>query len=153
MAAGELIDPAFGGVPGAIAGGRAGAMGGAQIGSNIGSVVGSWIEDQILLMSREEAFEDAAAEVTGSGDRNCPRLESNPKHHKNSKSPEPDNVKELYRRSIEDEDGRRWAKDENGIIHRFSAPSNGRTHWNGSTGGSKPIKPGNIPPEIGRRLK
>lgn len=38
---------------------------------------------------------------------------------------------------FEDANGVRWAQDENCTIHRFSAPSNGRTHWNGSTGGDK----------------
>ena len=70
---------------------------------------------------------------------------SNPKHHPNSESPEPDNVDELYNKSIADENGVRWAKDEEGVIHRFTKPSNGESHWNGSTGGSDPIKPQNLP--------
>jgi RHS repeat-associated protein len=81
-----------------------------------------------------------------------PRLVSNPKHHPNSKSPEPKNVSQIYKRSIADRSGVRWAKDENGVIHRFSRPSNGETHWNGSTAGHDPIQARNIPNEIVKRL-
>ena len=84
---------------------------------------------------------------------NRPGLVSNPKHHPNSESPEPHNVKEIYNKSIEDKQGRRWAKDEKGVIHRFSKPSNGKSHWNGSTAGPKPIKPQNIPHDVRRKLK
>jgi hypothetical protein len=81
-----------------------------------------------------------------------PTLESNPKHHPNSVSPEPSNVDELYNNSAADSKGVRWAKDENGEINRFSKPSNGKTHWNGTTDPNTvdPIKPQNIPNEIKR---
>lgn len=79
-------------------------------------------------------------------------LISNPKHHPNSKSPEPRNVRELFKTAIEDKNGVRWAKDENGIVHRFNRPSNGEAHWNGSTAGDKPIQMRDIPPEIKRAL-
>ncbi len=77
---------------------------------------------------------------------------SNPKHNQNSKSPEPKNAQELFDRSIADNKGVRWAKDSDGTIHRFSAPSNGESHWNGSTAGSDPIRENNIPIEIRRAL-
>jgi RHS repeat-associated protein len=76
---------------------------------------------------------------------------TNPKHHKNSVSPEPKNVDELYENSVVDKNGVRWSKDADGTVHRFTKPSNGETHWNGSTAGVDPIKPQNIPVEI-RRL-
>ncbi|MGR4876187.1 RHS repeat-associated core domain-containing protein [Pseudoxanthomonas sp. LARHCG66] len=86
-------------------------------------------------------------------DDDDPSLTHNPKHHQNSQSPEPKNVRELYRQSILDRNGVRWARDENGTIHRFSRPSNGETHWNGSTGGDKPIQMRNIPNEVLKQLK
>lgn len=82
-----------------------------------------------------------------------PRLISNLKHHPNSASPEPSNVQELFEKSIEDGSGVRWAKDPNGAIHRFSRPSNGETHWNGSTVGSDPIRMDDIPIAIRRLLR
>jgi hypothetical protein len=83
------------------------------------------------------------------GDPETKRV-TNPKHHPNSKSPEPKNVDQLYENSVVDKNGIRWAKDADGTIHRFSKPSNGETHWNGSTGGTDPIQPQNIPVEIRR---
>ncbi|MGH9593419.1 MAG: hypothetical protein ACRD5L_10040, partial [Bryobacteraceae bacterium] len=62
-----------------------------------------------------------------------PKLITNPKHHPNSMSPQPKNVEELFKKSISDENGVRWAKDDDGAFHRFSKPSNGESHWNGST--------------------
>ncbi len=78
---------------------------------------------------------------------------SNPKHHKNSNSPEPDNVEELYEKSVMDKNGVSWSKDANGTINRFSKPSNGECHWNGSTSGSDPIKLNDIPNEILKLFK
>jgi len=84
------------------------------------------------------------------------RRVTNRKHHKNSKQPEPDNAQELYEQSVESTekpDGTRWARDSEGVIHRFVKPSNGKTHWNGSTdarGGRKPISGNDIPPDIKR---
>ncbi|WP_221262863.1 RHS repeat-associated core domain-containing protein [Sphingomonas kyeonggiensis] len=77
--------------------------------------------------------------------------ESNPKHHKNSQSPEPENVRELYSKSVQDKSGVRWTRDSDGVFHRFSRPSNGKTHWNGSTSGNDPIQLRNIPNEILKR--
>ena len=84
-----------------------------------------------------------------------PKLVGNPKHHQNSESPAPSNARELFERSIEDGRGRgtRWVKDGDGVIHRFSPVDQGRTHWNGSTAGPRPIKEDVIPPEIKRALK
>ena len=82
-----------------------------------------------------------------------PTLTSNPKHNPNSPSPEPSNAQELFDNSIADENGTRWAKDDNGVIHRFSSPSNGQSHWNGSTAGPNPIQERNIPIGIRRALK
>jgi RHS repeat-associated protein len=83
-----------------------------------------------------------------------PALESNPKHHPNSVSPEPAKVDELYDKSVADSRGVRWAKDEKGEINRFSKPSNGATHWNGTTDPTTvdPIQPQNIPNEIKKLL-
>jgi hypothetical protein len=80
------------------------------------------------------------------------KLISNPKHHPNSASPEPTNVQELYDESIVDNNGVRWAKDAEGNLHRFSKPSNGETHWNGSTVGDKPIRTQDIPNYIKKAL-
>jgi hypothetical protein len=80
-----------------------------------------------------------------------PRV-TNPKHHPSSASPEPVNVDKLYQNSIMDKDGVRWAKDADGTIHRFSRPSAGERHWNGSTGGVDPIDARDIPIEIRRQL-
>jgi hypothetical protein len=77
-----------------------------------------------------------------------PRLVTNLKHNPKSASPQPTDVQELYSRSIEDVQGVRWAKDDKGVIHRFAAPRNGETHWNGSTAGADPIQERNIPPPI-----
>ena len=81
------------------------------------------------------------------------RRVSNPKHNPNSASPEPKNVQQLFEHSIEDKNGVRWAKDSDGTIHRFSKPSNGESHWNGSTKGSNGIRTEDIPIEIRRALK
>ncbi len=83
----------------------------------------------------------------------APRLISNPKHNPNSASPEPSNVQELFDKSVEDSTGVRWAKDSDGTIHRFSRPSNGETHWNGSTAGPKPIRTEDIPIQVRRVLQ
>jgi RHS repeat-associated protein len=77
-----------------------------------------------------------------------PNLVSNPKHNQNSASPEPQNAQELFKNSVVDKNNVRWAKDADGTIHRFSKPSNGESHWNGSTAGPKPIKMNNIPNDI-----
>jgi RHS repeat-associated protein len=82
-----------------------------------------------------------------------PELIHNPKHHPNSPSPEPANAVELFNNSIPAKDGTRWAKDERGVLHRFSKPSNGQSHWNGSTGGKRPIREQNVPDEIKKELK
>jgi hypothetical protein len=91
--------------------------------------------------------------VPPAGGGNAPRRVTNPKHNANSNSPEPANVQELFDRSIVDQNGVRWAKDADGTIHRFSRPSNGESHWNGSTAGNKPIRMNNIPIEIRRALQ
>ena len=85
--------------------------------------------------------------------RQRPKRITNPKHNPNSASPEPANVDELYDESIEDKGGTRWAKGKDGVIHRFSRPSNGETHWNGSTEGPNGIREQNIPNAIRRLLK
>ena len=87
--------------------------------------------------------------VTGAGGKRV----TNPKHNPNSASPEPRNAQELFDKSIADKSGVRWAKDADGTIHRFSAPSNGESHWNGSTKGPAPIRMDDIPIEIRRDLR
>jgi hypothetical protein len=73
---------------------------------------------------------------------------TNPKHHPRSASPEPRNVNDLFRRAIwEEGGGPGWVRDANGTIHRFSPPSNGTTHWNGSN-----IPENLIPNEIRKAL-
>jgi|GEM_PF-6662377 len=69
-----------------------------------------------------------------------PRLVSNSKHNQKSASPEPKNADDLFKSSVADKSGVRWAKDANGTIHRFSAPSNNESHWNGSTAGPRGIQ-------------
>jgi hypothetical protein len=81
-----------------------------------------------------------------------PRRVTNPKHHPHSKSPEPANADELFNKSIVDKHGVRWAKDADGITHRFSKQSNGESHWNGSTSGPKGIRPDDIPNDIRNAL-
>ena len=82
-----------------------------------------------------------------------PERVTNPKHNPNSASPEPSNAQELFNRSIVDNKGVRSAKDADGVIHRFSAPSNGQSHWNGSTAGVKPIRMDDIPIAIRRAFQ
>jgi RHS repeat-associated protein len=77
---------------------------------------------------------------------------SNGKHHPNSKNPEPKNAKDLFEKARIDGKGVRWAVDENGNIHRFSADSNGFSHWNGSTADAVPIREESIPIEIRREF-
>jgi hypothetical protein len=81
------------------------------------------------------------------------RRVTNPKHHPGSVSPEPANVDALYRQSVWDENGVGWARDADGVIHRFSAPRNGEVHWNGSTSGVDPIRGNEIPNEILKALQ
>jgi hypothetical protein len=69
-----------------------------------------------------------------------------------SSSPGPKIVEQLYNESVSDQNGVRWAKDANGVIHRFTRPTNGEVHWNGSTAGSESIQPNNIPIQIRRLL-
>jgi hypothetical protein len=86
-------------------------------------------------------------------EQETPTLVTNPKHHQNSRSVQPNNVAHLFATSIVDPNtGVRYAKDANGLIHRFSAPSNGQTHWNGSLNGSSGFRLENIPMDIRRQL-
>jgi hypothetical protein len=98
------------------------------VGSVVGGTAGQAAADFVMNMMEGDGDGDPCEEET-------PRRVTNPKHHPNSKSPEPENVQELFARSLVDKKGVRWAKDSDGIIHRFSRPINGETHWNGSTGG------------------
>jgi hypothetical protein len=83
-----------------------------------------------------------------------PTLITNPKHNPNSVSPQPRNFMDLFRNSIPDASGVRWSIDQSGVIHRFSAPSNGQVHWNGSTATpNRPIQERNIPNEILTQLR
>lgn len=98
-------------------------------------------------------YNNSSSDEDGDQAANCPpKRFTSPKHHKNSNSPEPDNVDDLFDKSIVDNVGRRWVKDEEGVIHRFSKPSNGETHWNGSTSGEDPIRTEDIPNEIRKQL-
>ena len=105
---------------------------GRQAGALFGGLVADWVQ---------------STEVGDPSDR--PNLTHNPKHHQNSESPEPNNSKELYVNSRKStENGTYWSMDGDGELHRFSRPRNGDTHWNGSTGGSRPIRPGSVPSDI-----
>jgi hypothetical protein len=91
---------------------------------------------------------------------NCatkPSWTHNPKHHKNARgksSPEPDNARELFDSAIPSKDGGAWwAKDANGVFHRFSAASNGQSHWNGSTAGPNAIPMNQVPNLIQKALE
>ncbi len=95
-------------------------------------------------------FMSALGESGGGGGT---RRITNPKHHAGSQSPEPRNAQELFDRAIEDRNGVRWARDADGTIHRFSAPSNGESHWNGSTAGARPIRMEDIPIEVRRAYR
>ncbi len=86
------------------------------------------------------------------GKASAPKRVTNPKHHPNSACPEPKNAQELFDNSIVDSNGVRWAEDSDGTIHRFSKPSNGESHWNGSAGGIKPIRKEDIPISIRKAL-
>jgi RHS repeat-associated protein len=111
------------------------------------------VDDYNSLIPHVKQDDDSGMPPMPSGFGPKPKLTSNPKHNPNSASPEPNNVKDLFDQSIEDSRGVRWAKDSDGTIHRFSRPSNGETHWNGSTAGPNAIREGDIPVEIRRALK
>jgi hypothetical protein len=124
------------GITTGISGGAATLGGVASAATAAGSVyAGAGVLDGIVMMSQ------------GNDERM-----TNSKHNINSSSPEPSNVDDLYKNSIQDKSGVRWAKDENGIIHRFSKVSNGQTHWNGSTSGNHPIRMDDIPIDIRREF-
>jgi len=147
--AGEEIGGFGGGVGGGYAGGAAagkvvrivGSKAGG-CGGNPGPGEGAPIEEQPLQEQQAQQQQGKATERV-----------TNPKHHPNSASPEPTNAQELFDNSIVDSKGVRWAKDADGTIHRFSKPSNGQSHWNGSTGGADPIRLEDIPIAIRRALR
>jgi hypothetical protein len=113
------------------------ALGGAAIAIH-GGYVGYQGASNLIKMEMRGRGGEKPQLPDQSGPR--PTRVTNPKHHPKSASPEPANVDELYQHSIVDAKGVRWAKDpETGIIHRFSKPTNGETHWNGSTG--TPVDP------------
>ena len=87
-------------------------------------------------------------------EHNNRKYKSNPKHHKNSRSPEPSNAEEMFNKSIKDPEqpNKFWYKDANGTIHRFQV-ANDEFHWNGSTVGENPISPNDIPIDIKRLPK
>lgn len=166
---------AVAGPPGAVVGAAGGALGGAVLGGGTGLVLGVqdgvprgrrigkalsdyvFHADQTADKHPDQPTDQCAGNCDQSGEANKaeppPRRITNDKHHPNSESPEPKNAQELYDKSIPARDGTRWAKDEDGVIHRFSKPSNGDTHWNGSTSGPRPIRENNIPPEIKKAFK
>jgi hypothetical protein len=113
-------------------------------------ITGADRPDEVAAITR--GANSAAPAGAPPPDDDKPTRATNPKHHANSQSPEPENAQELYENSVADKNGVRWAKDADGNIHRFSKPSNGETHWNGSTAGSDPIQSQNIPVEIRRLL-
>jgi RHS repeat-associated protein len=131
-------------VPAAAASASLAAHGAVTVATGVGNLLKGPVQS---LMGATSEGEGAVA-----GSDKGPRLVSNPKHHPNSASPEPGDVADLFKKSIVDSDGRRWAKGSDGTIHRFSAESNGEVHWNGSTAGTKPIRENDIPNEIRKAL-
>ena len=91
----------------------------------------------------------------GNGRNRKPKLVRNPKHHPNARgdaSPEPSDAEEVFKNAIEGPDGCWYGKNAQGEIYRFSRPSNGETHWNGSSSGPNAIRPNNIPASVKRSL-
>lgn len=127
------------------AGGAFGALAGGAIGGAAGYGIGT-----VLCNQGGGGAGGGGAEAPSSP---AVKRITNSKHHPNSASPEPANVEDLWRNSIVDSKGVRWAKDGNGVIHRFSKPSNNESHWNGSTAGIDPIRKEDIPNAIRRILK
>jgi RHS repeat-associated protein len=119
------------------------SMGGAALGGSVGGLGG------IVMCASGSGLSSGGSGGVGQ----TPNRVTNPKHHPNSSSPEPKNVQQLFEKSIPDKSGVRWAKDADGTIHRFSRPSNGESHWNGSTKGASPIRLESIPIEIRRALR
>ncbi|MCC6589864.1 MAG: RHS repeat-associated core domain-containing protein [Bryobacterales bacterium] len=156
--AGGLIEMAGGG--GIVAGGAAAcgtgvlcaagapaAIGGTAIAGHGALLTGN---ATLNLMASAKDSPQSSGDSTS---QDKPTLIDNPKHHPKSDSPQPKNARELFENSVADKSGVRWAKDADGTIHRFSAPSNGQSHWNGSTAGRKPIRQDDIPIEIRRELQ
>ena len=70
-----------------------------------------------------------------------PKLTSNPKHHKNSNTPQREDAEneKLYERCGVERNGERYTIGDDGVIHRYSASSNGEVHRNGSS-----VSPGGL---------
>jgi RHS repeat-associated protein len=81
-----------------------------------------------------------------------PKFEPNKnKHHQNAKgkaSAEPTNSEDLYKNATKSKNGTWWAKDSDGVLHRFSSDNAGGAHWSGSTAGENGIQSQNIPGDI-----
>ena len=134
-----------------------GSLGTAGLGSPAAVGTGITIGVSATTVGNAIQLTGAALMIEGSknlkGNDDNRKYKSNPKHHKNSKSPEPQNAKDMFNHSIDDPRPNRcntkWYKDKNGIIHRFQGQNN-TFHWNGSTAGENPISPNDIPIEIKR---
>jgi hypothetical protein len=165
-ALGELVGAGLAAGQAAGAGASGGGLLAASPGTSGGTLVPGLVLEAVAVvqaasvpfaLADAKASFDRAMEMRGSGNGGGggdsePRLVSNPKHHPGSASPEPRNAGELFKSSIADGKGVRWARDANGDIHRFSAPSNREVHWNGSTAGPNPIRMENVPSEVRRAL-
>ncbi|MCA9290145.1 MAG: hypothetical protein KDA25_03390 [Phycisphaerales bacterium] len=84
-----------------------------------------------------------------------PELEHNPKHHQNARgkaSQEPADAADVYKDAIKGKDGNWYGKNQNGDVYRYSRPSNGKTHWNGSTSGPNAIPKHRIPNNVKKSL-
>jgi cytochrome c553 len=107
------------------------------------------------LEAKSKAQQGAVVSCTtcGGGDddknnKKKPKLTKNPKHNQNATgkaSPEPSDASKVYEDAVEGPDGNWYGKNENGDVYRYSRPSNGETHWNGSSSGSNAIRSNNIP--------
>ncbi|KAA6457181.1 hypothetical protein DYQ86_22845 [Acidobacteria bacterium AB60] len=96
----------------------------------------------------------APAESTPADPNQKPEFKPNEgKHHQNAKgraSREPANSRDLYNKAVKSNDkpGTWWAKDSEGVLHRFSSDNAGGAHWSSSTAGENAIESQHIPRDI-----
>lgn len=77
-----------------------------------------------------------------------PPIETNPKHHQNSSSPEPSDAGRVYQKSVSPDGGKTWyGMSESGEnVYRYSGNP---THWNGRTGDGRGIP---VPNDVWKAL-
>ncbi|RZK35021.1 MAG: RHS repeat-associated core domain-containing protein [Hymenobacter sp.] len=85
---------------------------------------------------------------------------SNPGHHEwgnpnfrgggDKTSIKPKNSSEIYRSAIPDAQGKHWyAKDADGVIHRYGNSNDGTVHWNGASNQNRGVE---VPKEVKSRF-